>query len=124
MQGSLRSVPFTMVVTALMLGVSAPAAMAQYPTPYPKPCLIYPPAPDMRGPGFYVAENCGAPHGPCYYVRPPHLPFQGMVGPVPAGQACFQMQQFNGQGQGIPFHRFVRSPRDFYMQDGVTGSCK
>ena len=127
MHGSLKSVPFALVVAALVWGYSAPKAMAQYPTPRPQPCKVYPPAPDMRGPGYYVANGaCGAPHGPCYNVTPPFPPFQGMVGPVSPGQGCFsQMGMLGLQGQGIPFHRFVRSPRDFYMQDGVTGGpCK
>jgi len=123
MHGSFRSVPVALVAVALVWGMMAPKAMAQYPTPRPQPCKVYPPAPDMRAPGYYVANQCGAPHGPCYNVTPPFPPFNGMVGPVAAGQSCFA--GFNGPGQGIPFHRFVRSPRDFYMQDGVTGGpCK
>ncbi|HEY7156233.1 MAG TPA: hypothetical protein VH575_19865 [Gemmataceae bacterium] len=107
---------------AVFLGLAAGAGLAMGGQPY---CgCYYPPipqAPDMCGPGFYWANNCGMVYGPAYCPRPCYPPFQGMVpGPPPrggpGGPGGF------GAGPGgpagsptFPTHPYARSPRDFFM---------
>jgi hypothetical protein len=101
-------------------------------------CYIPPPrAPDMLNqPGYYLYNCQGYLYGPYYVVRPPHLPFQGML-PAPAnfpapscdfckpsmygGAAVLQQQQMGPQHPGgVPglwMHPAVRSPRDFFMYE-------
>ena len=106
MHGSFRSTLLAAFLAIVAVSGFSPAVQAQYVPPRPVPQFIYPAAPDMNGPGFYLYNSNGVPYGPSHYVRPAHMPFQGM----------------GGGGAGIPFHRFVRSPRDFFMQDGTTGA--
>ena len=120
MHGSFRSTLLAAFLAIVAVAGYSPAVQAQYVPPRPVPQFIYPAAPDMNGPGFYLYNSNGVPYGPSPYVRPAHMPFQGMVGPLDAGQKCFN--GMGGGGAGIPFHRFVRSPRDFFMQDGTTGA--
>lgn len=115
MHGSTRLV--LIAVASLALVALGGEAQAQYPSPRPLVNFIYPQAPDMRGPGFYWSNDMGMAYGPSYYVRPCHMPFQGMVlapqmntgcGPYGAGMAGFP---------GVPYNPFVRSPRDFFMHE-------
>ena len=83
--------------------------------------------------GFYVACPDGAYIGPNYWLRPPGLPFNGML-PGPTGQTIeggrpmpmpmpgMAMPQYGFQqppgGQrptAFPSHPYARSPRDFFM---------
>jgi hypothetical protein len=115
MHGSTRFV--LTAVASLVLVALGGVAQAQYPSPRPPVNFIYPQAPDMKGPGFYWANSQGMAYGPSYYVRPCHMPFQGMVlapqmssgsaGPG-SGMAGFP---------GVPYNPFVRSPRDFFMHE-------
>jgi hypothetical protein len=117
----------TALAAILMTGLTTASASAQ--VPYYGP----PQAPDMCGPGFWAMNNCGAWYGPNYCVRPPYLPFNGMVA-VPPGKAAAGMP-YNGPaglqpyGQqappmgyagvagpvAFPSQRAIRSPRDFFM---------
>lgn len=116
----------------LALLLAAPTCFAQqwvtpvFRTPYPI-------APSAYGPGFYSQPYppCGMVYGPNYYLRPPFMPFNGIL-PGPQGQAI--MSCWNGQlprppqgpqgPQGpqagtpnmpFPHHPFARGPRDFFM---------
>jgi hypothetical protein len=94
------------VLLAVLAGSTAKAQ-------YFGPCV--PRAPDACGPGYYAPNIYGAYYGPNYNLRPPYLPFNGMVfGPC-------QCPPGAGQGQlgspGFPTHPYARSPRDFFMAD-------
>jgi len=111
MHGSTRFLAFTLSALALIL--ASGSAQAQYPSPRPPFTFIYPKAPDMTGPGYYVTAPCGTTYGPNYSVLPCHMPFQGMVmGPCASGAGC----GVNGF-PGVPYNPFIRSPRDFFMHD-------
>ena len=73
--------------------------------------IMPPPAPDMRGPGFYWTSPYGDTYGPSWYVQPPFPPFQGMIpGPKPGNGG-------GGTFPGFPSHLYARSPRDYFMID-------
>jgi hypothetical protein len=71
----------TALAAILLTGLTSGSASAQ--APYYGP----PQAPDMCGPGFWAMNNNGAWYGPNYSVRPPYLPFNGMVS-VPPGRGA------------------------------------
>jgi hypothetical protein len=90
----------------------------------------------LNQPGYYLYNCQGYLFGPYHVVRPPHLPFQGML-PAPAmmqampgaaaaaANGCpypYNGLPAGGAGAGHPggvpglwFHPAVRSPRDFFM---------
>jgi len=107
-------------------GVSSAQAQCCY-IPAPR-------APDMLNqPGYYLYNCQGYLYGPYYVVRPPHLPFQGMlpgpaIFPPPSADfskpsiygGAYALQQMAGQAHpgGVPglwMHPAVRSPRDFFL---------
>jgi hypothetical protein len=116
----------TFWLTALA-GLALSAGSAQAQCYYP----AIPQAPDACGPGYYVVNQCGAVYGPNYMIRPPYLPFQGMVFPpklpVPGFPGCAPgmgcppgcapgVGMGMGQGAaGFGTHPFTRSPRDWFM---------
>ncbi len=83
----------------------------------------HPQAPDACGPGYYAPNCCGQWYGPNYCLRPCYPPFNGLL-PYPP-----RPENGNGNGNGgangngglgipvFPTHPFMRSPRDFFMQD-------
>lgn len=98
-------------VVVLGLALTASPAAAQYPAPYPPPggpfCV-----PGACNPGFYAQNQCGAWFGPNYCLRPPFLPFNGvlpLLQPYPCAHkpAAAAPPAFCGP--------MARSPRDFFM---------
>jgi hypothetical protein len=107
---------------AAAIGLTAPAARAQYASPPPSN-YSYPAyvpvrtAPDMCGPYYYYTNGCTW-YGPNYNVNPPFPPVGGVV----PTQAICQIQQKQQQMQpgatppvAIPYNPWTRSPRDFFM---------
>lgn len=108
---------------AAFAGLALGAGWAQA---QPQCGCYYPPipqAPDMCGPGFYWANNCGMVYGPGYCPRPPYPPFQGMVPGPPGPRGGPGGAGVGGPGgpggplgsPTFPTHPYARSPRDFFM---------
>ncbi len=91
----------------------------------------YPTAPDACGPGYYVANQCGAVYGPNYWLLPPFPPYNGPAPPPGCGNRGPTGPNAPpggppGMGAGCPLpgrppygvyptHPYVRGPRDFFM---------
>ncbi|MFQ3591790.1 MAG: hypothetical protein SNJ82_01205 [Gemmataceae bacterium] len=121
---------FPLYLAALMISLAGGIRSAQAQCCY----IPAPRAPDLLNqPGYYLYNCQGYLYGPYFVVRPPHLPFQGMLpGPAcfPAPSADFSKpsiyggayayQQIAGPQHpgGVPglwMHPAVRSPRDFFL---------
>jgi hypothetical protein len=85
------------------------------------PCV--PQAPDACNPGYICTNCCGMMYGPNHCVRPPGLPFNGMIpGPPPGYNRNYAGLYGPGNCPGSPWgspnfptHPWARSPRDFFM---------
>jgi hypothetical protein len=78
----------------------------------------HPQAPDACSRGYYAPNCCGQWYGPNYCLRPCYPPFNGLL-PTPSRPDGNGGANGNG-GFGIPAfptHPFMRSPRDYFMQD-------
>jgi hypothetical protein len=84
----------------ILLGAGATLAQAG-------PYYFGPPqAPDACGPGWYNVGPQGMVYGPNYWLRPPYLPWNGLV-PAPSGG--------QGASPAFPTHPYARGPRDYFM---------